>query len=170
MIAVVRTRTLHALRASRSEAETATAAARAEAEQHQLEGALATDSAIRAESAVEELRAALARTIADAARLEGEVETLRAQSLLDTEDRQALRMLLRTTRKQSTRADRVYVLYRLGEMHSVHATRDAAEIAAEAEGAARDGWTSSTTCCDGFPAPASEVPWRIRPVPLGGTR
>ncbi|MEV7722716.1 hypothetical protein, partial [Streptomyces sp. NPDC088184] len=142
--------------------------ARIKSEQHQLESDLATDSAIRAESAVEELRASLARTTADAARLEGELETLRAQSLLDTEDRQALRMLLRTARKQATRADRVYVLYRFGELHSVHATRDAAEIAAEAEGAPRDGWTSPTTCCDG--APASEVPWRIRPVPLGDTR
>ncbi|WPW30712.1 hypothetical protein P6B95_27290 [Streptomyces atratus] len=169
MITVVRTRTLHTLRADIFEAETATAAARAESEQHRKESEIAADSAIRAEIALEELRAALARTTAHAARLEGELETLRAQSLLDTEDRQALRTLLRTTRKQNARADRVYVLYRFGELHSVHATRDTAEIAAEAEGAPRDGWTSSTTCC-ASPSPASEVPWRIQPVPLGGTR
>ncbi|MGW3955156.1 hypothetical protein ACWEKM_30420 [Streptomyces sp. NPDC004752] len=169
MIAVVRIRTLRALRTGLSEAEAGTAAARAESEQHRKEGEIATDSAIRAEIALEELRAALARTTADAARLEGELETLRAQSLLDTEDRQALRTLLRITRKQNARADRVYVLYRFGELHSVHAARDAAEIAAEAEGAPRDGWTSPTTCC-ATPPPASEVPWRIQPLPLGGTK
>ncbi|MEU2352484.1 hypothetical protein ABZ599_05890 [Streptomyces misionensis] len=168
MIAAVRTRTLRALRTGLSEAEAEAAAARAESEQHRTEAALATDSAIRAETALEELRAALARTTADAARLEGELETLRAQSLLDTEDRQALRTLLRLTRKQNNRAERVYVLFHFGELHSVHTTRDAAEIAAEAEGAPRDGWTSSTTCC-ASPSPASEVPWRIRPLPLGGT-
>ncbi|MFH9209973.1 hypothetical protein [Streptomyces globisporus] len=168
MIAVVRTRTLHALRASLSGAETAAAAAQATAEQRQLAGDLAADSAIRAENTVEELRAELGRATAAAARLEGELDTLQAQSLLDTEDRQALRMLLRTARKQSSRGDRVYVLFRFGELHSVHATRDAAEIAAEAKGAARDGWTSPTTCCDG--ALASEIPWRIRPLPLDGTR
>ncbi|MFI9422554.1 hypothetical protein ACIG54_03220 [Streptomyces achromogenes] len=168
MIAIVRPRTLRALRTGLCEAEAATAAARAEAEQHRKDSEIVTDSAIRAEIAVEELRAALARTTADAARLEGELETLRAQSLLDTEDRQALRTLLRIIRKQNTRTDRVYVLYRFGELHSVHATRDAAEIAAEAEGAPRDGWTSPTTCCVS-PLPASDVPWRIQPLPLGGT-
>ncbi|MFJ8754491.1 hypothetical protein ACIREO_35015 [Streptomyces sp. NPDC102441] len=168
MIAVLRTRTLDALRASLSGAETAAAVARATAEQHQLAGDLATDSATRAENTMEELRAELGRATSAAARLEGELDTLRAQSLLDTEDRQALRMLLRTTRKQSSRGDRVYVLLRFGELHSVYATRDAAEIAAEAEGAARDGWTSPTTCCDG--GMASEIPWRIRPLPLDGTR
>lgn len=168
MIAVVRTRTLQALRDGLAEAQAATAAARAESEWRQRESGRATDSAIRAEDAVEELRAALALATADAARLEGELETLRAQSLLDTEDRQALRMLLRATRKQNARADRVHVLFHFGELHSVHATRDAAEITAEAEGAARDGWTSSSTCCADT-ARASEVPWRIRTVPLGGT-
>ncbi|MFE6679581.1 hypothetical protein [Streptomyces sp. NPDC057729] len=168
MIAIVRTRTLHALRDSVSEAETATAAARAKAEQYQLEGDLATDSAIRAEIVVEELRAVLARTIADAARLEGELEALRAQSLLDTEDRQALRTLLRTARKQNSRADRVYVLFHHGELHSVHATPEAAEIAAEAEGAPRDGWTAHTPGA-ALP-PACEVLWRVQPLPLGGVR
>ncbi|MER6334650.1 hypothetical protein ABT298_36255 [Streptomyces sp. NPDC001034] len=169
MIAIVRTRTLRALRTGIDEAQTAAVAARAESEQHRKEGEIATDSAIRAEIALEELRAVLARTTADTARLEGELEILRAQSLLDTEDRQALRTLLRVTRKQNARADRVYVLYRFGKLHSVHATRDAAEIAAEAEGADRDGWTFPATCC-ATPSPASEVPWRIQPLPLGGAR
>ncbi|MFB7077972.1 hypothetical protein [Streptomyces sp. NPDC056308] len=168
MIAIVRTRTLHALRDSLTEAETATAAARAEAEQHRKEGEITADSAIRAEIALEELRATLARTIADAARLEGELETLRAQSLLDTEDRQALRTLLRTTRKQNSRADRVYVLFHHGQLHSVHATPEAAEIAAEAEGAPRDGWTAHTPGA-ALP-PACEVLWRVQPLPLGGVR
>ncbi|MGG2461732.1 hypothetical protein ACO0M4_18260 [Streptomyces sp. RGM 3693] len=170
MIALVRTRTLRALRDAVSQAETETAAARAEAAQQQSSSELATDSAIRAETVLEEQRAALAQAAVDVARREGELETLRAQSLLDTEDRQALRTLLRTVRKQNARADRVYVLFRFGELHSVHASWDAAEIAAEAEGAPRDGWTSPTTCCGGSPTPASEVAWRIRLVPLGGTR
>jgi chromosome segregation ATPase len=166
MIAVVRSRTLHDLRADVVEAEAAAAAARAEAEQRRQEGERATDSAIRAESAVEELQTALARTTADAARLEGELETLRAQSLLDTEDRQALRTLLRITRKQSGLADRVYVLFHHGQLHSVHATMDAAESAAEAEGAPREGWTAHTPGA-ALP-PASEVLWRVQPLPLGG--
>ncbi|MFJ8374079.1 hypothetical protein ACIQ9I_21175 [Streptomyces sp. NPDC094461] len=169
MIRIVRTRTLNALRTSLTEAQTTASAAREEAEQHQWASELATDSAIRAEAALEKLQTAALQRAVDVARFEGELEGLRAQSLLDTEDRQALRMLLRTARKQATRADRVYVLLHFGELHSVHTTRDAAEIAAEAEGAPRDGWTSSTTCCPS-PAPASEVPWRIRPVPLGDTR
>lgn len=132
------------------------------------EAATVADSAVRAETTTETLRDELARATTASARAEGELAALRAQSLLDTEDRQALRTLLRVARKQAARADRVYVLLHFGELHSVHATRDAAEIAAEAEGAPRDGWTSSTTCCDGSPAPASEAPWRIRPLPLGG--
>ncbi|MFE7357570.1 hypothetical protein ACFU8Q_31590 [Streptomyces sp. NPDC057543] len=168
MIAVVRTRTLHVLRAGLAEAETATTAARAQSEQHRKEGETATDSAIRAEIALEELRATLARTTANAARLKGELETLRAQSLLDTEDRQALRTLLRITRKQSARADRVYVLFHQGELHSVHATPQAAESAAEAEGAPRSGWTAHTPGA-ALP-PASEVLWRVQPLPLGGAR
>ncbi|MEW1690862.1 hypothetical protein ACIQOF_03530 [Streptomyces sp. NPDC091265] len=169
MITLVRTRTLDALRADLSQAEAATTAARFKSEQHELERDFATDAVIRAEADLEKLRAALDGAIADAARLEGEVEALRGQSLLDTEDRQALRMLLRATRKQNGRDERVYVLLHFGDVHSVHATRDAAEIAAETEGAPRDGWTSDATCCAAT-APVSEIPWRIRPVPLGGTR
>jgi hypothetical protein len=166
MIAVVRSRTLQGLRADIAAAEAATATARGESEQRRQEAERATDSAIRAESAVEELRDALARTTADAARLEGELETLRAQSLLDTEDRQALRTLLRITRKQSGLADRVYILFHHGRLHSVHATMDAAESAAESEGAPREGWTAHTPGA-ALP-PASQVAWRVQPLPLGG--
>ncbi|MDN3293507.1 hypothetical protein QWM81_05520 [Streptomyces ficellus] len=168
MIAIVRARTLHNLRTGIADAEAATEAARSEAEQRRQEAECAIDSAIRAETAVDELRAALARATADAARLEGELETLRAQSLLDTEDRQALRMLLRMTRKQNGPADRVYVLFHYGELHSVHATVDAAEAAAEAEGAPRSGWTAHTPGA-ALP-PATEVLWRVQPLPLGGVR
>lgn len=168
MITLVRTRTLNALRSSIAEAQAATAAAREESEQHRAGGEISADSAIRAELSMQELRVALDRSIADAARLDGELETLRAQSLLDTEDRQALRTLLRITRKQSAPADRVYVLFHQGELHSVHATVEAAESAAEAEGAAPTGWTSLTP---GAAMPtASEVPWRVQPLPLGRAR
>lgn len=148
MITLIRTRHLAALRAEVSKIE-----------------ADATVAAIRAGTTVEELRAALTRATTDAARLEGELETLRAQSLLDTEDRQALRMLLRTTRKQNSRAERVYVLFHHGRLHSVHPTVEAAESAAEAEGAPRSGWT---TCTPGAAMPpACEVTWRVQPLPLG---
>ncbi|MBQ1118637.1 hypothetical protein [Streptomyces sp. B15] len=166
MITLVRARTLNALRSGLSEAESAAAAAREEAEQRRAESRHSADSAIRAELVVEELRGALARSRADAARLEGELEALRAQSLLDTEDRQALRTLLRITRKHSAQADRVYVLFHQGQLHSVHATLEAAESAAEAEGAPRSGWTTHTP--GAALLPAAEVTWRVQPLPLGG--
>ncbi|MFI8882326.1 hypothetical protein [Streptomyces sp. NPDC053813] len=168
MIALVRTRTLRALRAGLAEAESTAETERTEAEQHRLSATLATDSAIRAEATIETLRRALAEAQADAAGARGEVAVLATEHLLDTEDRVTLRMLLRTARRQNARADRVYVLFRYGRLHGVYATRDGAEIAAEAEGAPRDGWTSPRTCCDASAVPASEVPWRIRPFPLGG--
>ncbi|MFH8729409.1 hypothetical protein [Streptomyces termitum] len=169
MIAVIRTRTLNALRGDLAKAREAADAAARSSEQDHLAAGLAADAAIRAENTVERLDDALARARADAARLEGELETLRAQSLLDTEDRQALRTLLRVTRKQNDRPDHVFVLLRRGQLHSVHATRDAAEIAAETEGAPRDGWFTPSTHA-AAPDPAADVPWVIRPVPLGGTR
>ncbi|MFB7131417.1 hypothetical protein ACFCZY_07065 [Streptomyces sp. NPDC056237] len=167
MIRIVRTRALNALRTSLTEAQTTASVAREEAEQHQWASELANDSAIRAETALEKLQTAALQRAVDVAHLEGELETLRAQSLLDTEDRQALRTLLRVARKQAARTDRVYVLLHFGEVHSVHATWDAAEIAAEAEGAPRTGWTSLATLDDGTPTPASGVSWRIRQLPLG---
>ncbi|MFI5526877.1 hypothetical protein [Streptomyces platensis] len=97
-----------------------------------------------------------------------EAKAARAQVLLDAEDRVALRTLLRVTRKQSRALDRVYVLFRRGKLHSVHASMDAAEGAAEAEGAERSAWTSHTPGA-AFPA-ADEVAWRVQPLPLGGSR
>lgn len=165
MIALIRIRTLTALRTDLAKAEAATKAARVKGEQHELERDLATDAAARAETTVETLRAALARANEDVARLGGELEALRAQSLLDTEDRQVLRMLLRTARKQSSRADRVYALFHHGRLHSVHPTMDSAEIAAEAEGAPRSGWT--THPAGAAMPPAAEVAWRVQPLAFG---
>lgn len=139
MITIVRARTLRGLHDQ-------AAAARAEAQQHR--------------QAAEKLRA-------DLAHAEGELAVLRAQALLDTEDRAALRALLRAARKTS-RTDRVYVLFRRGELHSVHATVEAAEAAAEAEGAPRSGWTAHPPGA-ALP-PAAEVAWRVQPLPLGGAR
>ncbi|WP_030700936.1 MULTISPECIES: hypothetical protein [unclassified Streptomyces] len=167
MITLIRTRTLDDLRTDLSNREADARAARSKAEQHELERDLAAAAAIRAGATVEELRDALTRATQDAARLEGELETLRAQSLLDTEDRQALRTLLRTTRKQNQRAERVYVLFHHGRLHSVHPTVEAAEIAAEAEGAPRSGWTTHTPGA-ALP-PACEVTWRVQPLPFGTT-
>ncbi|MEU7566350.1 hypothetical protein AB0A99_10085 [Streptomyces fradiae] len=167
MISIVRTRTLRALRSDLADAETRAAAARTDAEQHQQAAEMANDVAIRVELAMEELHERLARAHADASRIEGELETLRAQNYLDTEDRAVLRMLLRTARKQA-RADRVYVLFHRGVLHSVHASLEAAEAAAEAEGAPRSGWT--THAPGAAMPPAAEVVWRVQPLPLGGTR
>ncbi|WP_381562927.1 hypothetical protein [Streptomyces eurythermus] len=166
MIAIVRTRTLRALRTDLAAADSAAETARVLAEQHRRDAETATDSAIRAETALEELRAAHARSIADGARAEGELKALRAQALLDTEDRAALRMLLRQARKTTTAQQRVFVLLKRSQFHSVHTTREDAEKAAEREGAHPDGWL--THGAPGTNVPASEVLWRIQPVPLKG--
>lgn len=168
MITLIRTRTLNTLRTELATAETEAQAARNEAEKCLEQSGDLLDHLTHANDVAEELRAELAQSRLNAARFEGELEAQRAQVLLDTEDRQALRTLLRATRKQNQRADRVYVLFRFGQLHSLHATADAAEIAAEAEGAARDGWTPHTTCCEGTTVPATEVRWRIQSLPVGG--
>ncbi|CAL9420975.1 hypothetical protein [Streptomyces sp. enrichment culture] len=168
MISIVRTRTLRALRADLAAAEAAAAEARTEAGQQQQAAEMANDAAVRAESAIEELTERLARAHADTGRAEGELEALRAQVLLDTEDRAALRALLRTVRKQQAALDRVYVLFRRGALHSVHASLEAAEAAAEAEGASRSGWTTHPP--GAAMPPAADVLWRVQPLPLGGTR
>lgn len=167
MITLIRTRTLNALRTDLTEAETEAEAARSEAEKCLEQSGNLLNSVERAEDEAEELRAALTRATTNAARLEGELETLRAQSLLDTEDRQALRTLLRITRRQNSRADRVYVLFHHGRLHSIHPTVEAAEIAAEAEGAPRSSWTTHTPGA-ALP-PACEVTWRVQPLPFGTT-
>ncbi|ODA69535.1 hypothetical protein [Streptomyces sp. AVP053U2] len=156
MITIVRTRTLRALRASITEAETAAKAARTD------------DSAIRTETALEDLHAQHAALTAAAARDAGELQTLRAQHLLDTEDRAVLRTLLRTARKTAAAQQHVFVLMQRGALHSVHATREDAEQAAERDGAHPDGWlTQGVLDTD---APAYEVAWRIQPMPIGTSR
>jgi hypothetical protein len=162
---IIRTTTLAALRADLDAAETDAAVMSEESTRwHDLymeESRTAADAQIREE----QTRAELEKTRTELARLEGELAALRAQHLLDTEDRAVLRALLRTARKAS-RADRVYVLFRHGALHSVHASVEAAEAAAEAEGAPRAGWTSHKP---GAPLPpAAEVAWRVQPLPLGG--
>ncbi|MFF7553587.1 hypothetical protein ACFZA9_11955 [Streptomyces olivaceus] len=153
MIRIIRTRTLREL-------ETA-----AHTEPPSPPDCPATDTVIRAELTVESLQRELADARARAARAEGELATLRAQHLLDTEDRVVLRTLLRTARKKTRPADRVHVLFQRGALHSIHATHDDAELAAEAEGAPRDGWTADKPGA-GRP-PAAEVTWRIQALPLG---
>ncbi|MGA4803621.1 hypothetical protein [Streptomyces lavendulocolor] len=162
MLRLIRTATLAALRSDLD-------AARRDRDDARTDAATANDSAIRAEDVAQTQLRQLAQAHADrlraereAARAEGELTALRAQSLLDTEDRAALRALLRTARK--ARADRVYVLFRLGELHSIHASHDAAEAAAEEQGAPRDGWT--TLPPGAALPPAHQVPWRVQSLPL----
>ncbi|MEU8100769.1 hypothetical protein [Streptomyces rubiginosohelvolus] len=165
MITLIRTRTLEALRTDLTTAETEAESARAEADKCLEQNGELLDHLTHADDVAGELRAELAQSRLDAARLEGELETLQAQSLLDTEDRQALRTLLRATRRHNQRADRVYALFHQGRLHSVHPTTEAAEIAAEAEGAPRSGWTTHTP---GAALPAAcEVTWRVQPLPFG---
>lgn len=165
MITLIRTRTLKALRDSLTTAETEAENARAEADKCLEQSGDLLDHLTHADDVADGIRADLAQSRLDAARLEGELEALRAQVLLDTEDRQALRTLLRVTRKQNQRADRVYALFHHGRLHSVHPTVEAAEIAAEAEGAPRSGWTAHTP---GVALPqACEVAWRVQPLPFG---
>jgi len=176
MISFVRTKTLRELRADaaaaralRADAEGASAEAeglRKELAACRFAEGLANDAAIRGEHSVERLLQELDRANSNAARAEGQLEVLTAQQMLDTEDRAMLRMLLRIVRKQSRPADRVYALFRRGALHSVHATIDAAEAAAEAEGAPRSGWTRDVPGA-GLP-PAAEVAWRVQSLSLGG--
>ncbi|MFH9563543.1 hypothetical protein [Streptomyces globisporus] len=165
MITLIRTRTLKALRTDLATAETEAENARAEADKCLEQSGELLDYLTHADDVAGELRSELAQSRLDAARLEGELEALRAQSLLDTEDRQALRTLLRATRKQNQRADRVYALFHHGRLHSVHPTMEAAEIAAETEGAPRSGWTNHNPGA-ALP-PACEVTWRVQPLPFG---
>ncbi|OII61319.1 hypothetical protein BJP40_05980 [Streptomyces sp. CC53] len=165
MFRFVRTTTLAALHDDLERARQALETARQDRDQARAEAAAATDSAIRAETAVEHQQHRLDRAHTERGRAEGELDALRAQVLLDTEDRAALRALLRATRKQQP-ADRVWVLFHHGHLHSIHATNEAAEAAAEAEGASPAGWTSHRPGA-ALP-PAAEVAWRVQPLPLGG--
>ncbi|WP_130799805.1 hypothetical protein [Streptomyces otsuchiensis] len=91
------------------------------------------------------------------------------QVLLDHEDRVVLRTLLRAARRQEERdRDAVYLLYRRGELHSVHRSREGAETAAEKDGAVPGGWAP---CPPGSKPPSDSSPtgWRIEPVRLAAT-
>ncbi|QUI36303.1 hypothetical protein H9W91_35810 (plasmid) [Streptomyces alfalfae] len=159
MFRIVRTRTLATLHeeCARVESiETETLSLRADLVGQELN----YQAALR--QAAEERDVAL--TEAEAARKQ--VEAALAQVLLDAEDRVALRALLRTARKQAKALDRVFVLFRYGALHSVHASMDAAEIAAEAEGAARSGWTAQAP--GAASPPADQVAWRVQPLKVGG--
>ncbi|WP_008411501.1 hypothetical protein [Streptomyces sp. SM8] len=124
---------------------------------------IARDRAERHE-VTESLRHQLAEARAALIAAETERDGLRAQQLLDTEDRAALRLLLRTARKQQAGPSQVYVLTRDRAYHSAHITRDAAMDAAAAAGAPCDGWSSHPV--DAEP-PQGSTSWSIRTVPLG---
>lgn len=133
------------------------AALQAHAETAQAEAASAQADAASATAELEQVRAALART-------EGELVVLRAQSYLDAEDRMALRTLLRAVRKQAGDREKVAVLFRKGRLVSAHASRQAAEAAAEAEGAPREGWVSSPL--DAPLPPEADAAWRVTVLPV----
>lgn len=173
MIAVVRTRTLRETDSRIVELHDRAESQRAHAEKlatelaEERQAACDTgESLLRAQDTIKLLREELAAGRDDLAHAKGELVALSAKHLLDAEDRVVLRMLLRTARRQQANTDRVHVLFHNGRLHSLHATHDAAEIAAEAEGAPRSGWTA------GLPGaaipPASETEWRIQSLPLGG--
>ncbi|RDG37510.1 hypothetical protein DVH02_14145 [Streptomyces corynorhini] len=157
---MTRTTTLAALRESAQRADIELASVQQEIT---LLNRRADVDTARADATTAALRERLEQAAIAAARHEDELHTLRAQSLLDTEDRAVLRMLLRTARKQSQGPDRVYVVFHHGALHSVHATSDAAEDAAERDGAIPGGWTASPTA----DRPTTEAPWRIQRFPLG---
>ncbi|MEK8141751.1 hypothetical protein NKH18_01270 [Streptomyces sp. M10(2022)] len=155
MFRIVRTRTLRQFNAQAVESHER--ADRAEQALKDLSEAHKASASEQQQDRIHELAQSLGRA-------EGALEILRAQHLLDTEDRAALRLLLRIARKQARPTDRVFVLFRHGKLHSLHPTQDSAEIAAEAEGAPRSGWTADAPGA-AFP-PASEVSWRIQQLPF----
>ncbi|WP_103528919.1 hypothetical protein [Streptomyces sp. SM12] len=116
------------------------------------------------------LRTSLKEREQDHTELREQLRRAQEQVLLDHEDRVVLRTLLRTARRQEERdRDTVYLLYRRGELHSVHSSREGAETAAEGEGAAPGGWISVPP---GAPRPSdsdSPAGWCIEPVRLAAT-
>jgi len=178
---IVRAADVDQLRADRAELEEL----RGTVAQAQAQAQAATDSAIRAESVAEDLLCKLGQAHADtvAARRDtaeefaglhaairqvtAERDEALAQVLLDAEDRVALRTLLRMTRKLTGPTDRVYVLFRRGTLHSLHRSLEAAEKAAEAEGAPREGWTAGPP--GAALLPATEVVWRVQALSLSTT-
>ncbi|GGZ73023.1 hypothetical protein ACFOOM_01140 [Streptomyces echinoruber] len=157
MIRIIGSAALAALQAKADAAQADAEAAQARAAAAQADAARHRDNATAAASTIGKLRAALARA-------EGELAVLRAQAHLDAEDRVVLRKLLSTARKQTTARNEVAVLLRHGELHSVHATQQAAEAAAVADGAPPQGWVSVAA---GTPLPpAADVPWRVTVLPV----
>ncbi|WP_331717994.1 hypothetical protein OG795_32960 (plasmid) [[Kitasatospora] papulosa] len=135
MYRIIRAATAQAQQADLAAAQIEMATMRGELEALRATADRAVATAIRAEDTSEAAWRQLAAAASDAGRADGELSFLRAQHLLDTEDRAVLRMLLRITRKQTRVTDRVYVLFQRGELHSIHSTTESAESAAEAEGA-----------------------------------
>ncbi|MBT3164009.1 hypothetical protein HTV80_12905 [Streptomyces sp. Vc74B-19] len=129
------------------------AALQAQADTAQAQAASAQSEASTVTARLELVREALARA-------EGELVALRAQSYLDAEDRVTLRTLLRTARKQTSNHDKVAVLFRRGQFHSLHGSTRAAEAAAEAEGAPAAGWVCVPG--DAPPPTTSDVSWAVR--------
>jgi hypothetical protein len=182
---VIRIMTARRLRALEEEATQAGQ----ERDEAKAEAGTAADSAIRAELVVEELVKEIERLKAAKTELHSglhavirtvtaerdearaaveagrtEVEEARAQVLLDAEDRVALRALLRMAKKQAAAPARVSVLFEKGSIHSLHASREAAELTAEAEGVSREGWLSHG---HGEGArPVLETGWSIRTYSL----
>ncbi|MFE9241763.1 hypothetical protein [Streptomyces sp. NPDC007007] len=126
------------------------------------------ENLLRSQDLVETMEKDLAAARDDLARAQGELSVLRSQQLLDTEDRAVLRMLLRTARKQEARADLVHILFRYGRPHSAHGTWEAAQSAAESEGADRQGWTSPSTTNEA--RNPNEIAWRIESLRLGSVK
>lgn len=162
MFRIVRTDTLRQVSSQAVELHDRAETQRLRAER--AEQALEAEAAIRVKTATEQHQNHIHELTQALGRAEGALEVLRAQHLLDTEDRAALRMLLRAARRQARPADRVYALFRLGKLHSLHATPGAAEATAEAAGADRAGWTAPEPGA-ALP-PASGVPWRVQALPL----
>ncbi|MET8740311.1 hypothetical protein [Streptomyces sp. NPDC004728] len=150
MIAIIRTRTLRALRTGVAEAESAAETARTETEQHRQAADLATDSAIRAETVVEDLLRSTAAAVADAVRAEQDTKVLRQQLA-------------------AARPATVFVLLRYGNLHGIYRSRQAARQVAEKYGADPAGWFEGPPgeeCPCGGCAPAREIEWQVKPVPL----
>ncbi|KOU78988.1 MULTISPECIES: hypothetical protein [unclassified Streptomyces] len=170
MLRIIRTRTYDALHADRGEHERTrlqldqAVSDLARQRAHFGEARRLTEAA--AQELIEQAHAERDEARAERDKLRAELDAARAQVLLDAEDRVALRMLLRSVRKQAAPVDRVYALFHRGTLLSLHRSVEAAERAAEAEGAPRDGWTAHQPGA-AFP-PACEVTWRVQPLTVQG--
>ncbi|MEU2455863.1 hypothetical protein ABZ605_37960 [Streptomyces sp. NPDC012765] len=171
MLRIVRTRTYDALHADRAEHErtrlTLDRAVSDLAEHRAHAGEARRMTEAGAQELIQQANAERDEARAERDKLRAELDLARAQVLLDAEDRVALRMLLRTVRKQAGPVDRVYALFHRGRLLSLHPSMEAAERAAEAEGAPRDGWTAHQPGA-ALP-PACEVTWRVQPLAVQDT-